>query len=875
VSAIDTESRLDVRIPAARAFVHTLNILIKYVRMYGFHHKRTETKFNDAWQELQAALPSGGGQVGLLLGVSGNKLLLDGIPLESGQSETGFARLLSAAGLASINFSSRVSVEDFAALVRAFAIGGSKAEALAEQIKAALGEESSSTIKINQIRFVAQDPSSGDVPLAAQIAAQTLGPEFRDWLNNPEKLLQLIAAAEGSKSGRGISGAVGQSGGQAVAPALTPLDEKEVIQGIRLLTKFGEVAHGGTSANLSGLPTEAVANDPNMRAVLQQMMDKLAANLPADKRDGPVLMRAAEHLAIRFALERYERGEVRVNAVHDMLEHMSRQMDTLRKVLRVHEEKMSRAGMLVESHADILDRQFWAEVPDAGKRAVLLSSDAACVPPRNVRSYVEELLQSEDRITAASILRNYCDSISSSDAESRRKIAMGLSQLTDLYGTAAPDLLGYAAGKVAEQLALEGSLETQSLLGAAFVRISQEASSRRQYGAIQRVLACIQQLERKRPVLAQELRPRVGVESRLAEFIEEALSLPHVPTEMIDALRNMPQAATDQLVSRFARCRERQECDRLVDVMGQLGQAGNQHLRELLRLGTEKEAAAAVGLISRLDYMMILELLPARLREWNRFYHDIVVRQIAASNAPERGQILLELLDVLDHMVLPQAVDEIGMSGDRTLGPALMVMAGDGVSHARSPFIQVKAIEALGRLRDVNAIPLLQTLVESRKMWKWVHPRELRVAAAQALLKIEPRCAPQLMEIGNFELEELKSLPLDPDSSKNWTRQRRYERIVPDRLVSAIASSSWGRSQIAVRELSMGGGVAAKNDDLRLGAEAALDLQLGMRHVHTQVLLRRARQGEISFEIVDIDLDERSKLRRILAGQLQRITAMA
>ena len=52
MSAIDTESRLDVRIPAARAFVHTLNILIKYVRMYGFHHKRTETKFNDAWQEL-------------------------------------------------------------------------------------------------------------------------------------------------------------------------------------------------------------------------------------------------------------------------------------------------------------------------------------------------------------------------------------------------------------------------------------------------------------------------------------------------------------------------------------------------------------------------------------------------------------------------------------------------------------------------------------------------------------------------------------------------------------------------------------------------------------------------------------------------------
>jgi hypothetical protein len=38
---------------------------------------------------------------------------------------------------------------------------------------------------------------------AAQIAAQTLGPELKEWLNDPQKLLQLIAAAEGSKSGGG------------------------------------------------------------------------------------------------------------------------------------------------------------------------------------------------------------------------------------------------------------------------------------------------------------------------------------------------------------------------------------------------------------------------------------------------------------------------------------------------------------------------------------------------------------------------------------------------------------------------------------------------------------------------------------------------
>jgi hypothetical protein len=56
-----------------------------------------------------------------------------------------------------------------------------------------------------------------------------------------------------------------------------------------------------------------------------------------------------------------------------MMEHMSRQMDTLRQILKLQEDKMSKAGILVESHADILDRMFWAEVPEAGRRAAAVA----------------------------------------------------------------------------------------------------------------------------------------------------------------------------------------------------------------------------------------------------------------------------------------------------------------------------------------------------------------------------------------------------------------------------------------------------------------------------------------------------------------------
>ena len=102
-------TKRDDRNASARAFIHSLNILVKYVRLYGFEHKRTEAQFEITWKELQQGLPKDA-EGGFLLGVSGNKLLLDGVPLGTGQAEQSFAQLLTAAGLASISFSNQVSV---------------------------------------------------------------------------------------------------------------------------------------------------------------------------------------------------------------------------------------------------------------------------------------------------------------------------------------------------------------------------------------------------------------------------------------------------------------------------------------------------------------------------------------------------------------------------------------------------------------------------------------------------------------------------------------------------------------------------------------------------------------------------------------------
>jgi hypothetical protein len=300
-----------------------------------------------------------------------------------------------------------------------------------------------------------------------------------------------------------------------------------------------------------------------------------------------------------------------------------------------------------------------------------------------------------------------------------------------------------------------------------------------------------------------------------------------------------------------------------------LGAPALAQLREILRTGQPRQASAVVGLLSRLDVGTLLELLPVRLPEWNRFYHDITVRQIAYGAAPDRGRSLLELAEVLDPIVLPEAVDEIGMSSDLTAGAPLIAMARPGDTASRSPFVQLKAIESLGRLKDLDSVNALREILETKKTFGWLYHRELRIAAAQALSKTDPRYSSQILSDTGLEPSELAIAPLDMAPACPWVRQRRYERMVLSRTIPASIGSSWGKSRILIRELSLGGGMGTKEDSLRIGSEADLEIAIGMRSkIRAHVLLRRARVNEVGFEIVNIDLESRYRLRRILVDAM-------
>jgi hypothetical protein len=1241
---------------AARAFVRSLNILLKFARMYDFGHPRTVKQFETGWSELRTALGSGSeNEAGVLLGVSGDQLLLDGTPLESAAAEKSFARMLSAAGIASIHFSPKVTQASLARFVRGFPTGtGAKPVQLAEQLKAAL--QGDPHIHVNEVCFVPADSAVAKSTIAAQLAARTLGLDSEksdELFNDPERLLQLIIAAEGtqgsgsgpkvgglggnsgggdgdgtggsgsggygsggsgsgsgygfegSRSGRGKSfesaggegpgtggygsGGTGSgsggsgrgnghesgggdgsgSGGYGGGPGYYGGDSSEVIRGIpasegepgsdgvrvsgpvsSVRGSEGGTGQGATSTpgtwnivggdgagtslepdaggfwfnkegskqlstggqgsgtrisggapidganfgsesrssdfgtwNIVGGSEEGTPLDPNaggfwlnkenskesgsnskgssgrgisgvtvhgpqsasevnsarggesgstdtqgstgstrnsasggtgsgsnisgggtggsrrgggfgsspsgsssgtstrqsaggnrgggfrntsgssahvwkvpgadgpesgeasrwgnatagirasrpargggpssmavetglmtlhedeLKGILQvlaqiarttdaskdkidpasfqsrlstlprrarftvsQALSALAAQAPSETSDKPTLMKLAEHIAIRFAMESYERGDIEVNAVRQVLDEMSLELDGLRKILGVYEEKMARHGIETQSHVDLLAQQFWAQVGDEKKKAVLESSEAWCVPPLKIREYVEGLMERGEREAAESTLRNYANCVTNKSSEQRRQTAMGLSDLAALYAKSDERVLMDTIRKVGVQLAEERDSELQSLVGAAFVRLSQEAANKRLYPAIQRAVELVEYVETERPGLGNNLRPRIAVEDRLPEFIEEALKAGSVPNGLTDLLRRMPAPASEHLAGRFSRSGFREDCNLLISMMEVLGPEGLQHLREQLRKGGPAEVTEAVGVLTRLDADLVMEVLPGRMSEWKRTTHDRVVRQISSSGGAERGRLLLTIFDSLDALIRPLAIDEIGMSGEQGSDMRLLRLAEGDLPKDGTAYLRLKAIEALGRLRTSGAEVVLRKIAEARKAFRWANPSELRLVAAQAMEKIDPEWIRDFIPRSGLSVAELSIEPLDADPNSSAIRQRRYPRLRLEHAVSAMTTNLKENCRLDIPEMTLGGGVAICDQSLHPGSLVNMKLNTGQKPVKAQTIVRDANTQARAFEVVEMDLEERAKLRKLLVqlGNIQK-----
>ena len=245
-----------------------------------------------------------------------------------------------------------------------------------------------------------------------------------------------------------------------------------------------------------------------------------------------------------------------------------------------------------------------------------------------------------------------------------------------------------------------------------------------------------------------------------------------------------------------------------------------------------------------------------------------------ASGAPERGRLMLSTLDSLDPLVQPLAIDEIGLSGEHEAESRLLRIAEAICRRAPLPTYSSKP----SKLSAACALPprrkLFAASSKGSKFGAGSFPPNCASSPRKPSKKSIPIGPRNYLPKSGLSVAELAIQPLDIDASSNCIRQRRYPRMKLYYLLAGETMNLKENCEIQIPEMNLGGGVTLSEQSLHPGTIVALRLNpANQKPVKAQAIVRDANTQARAFEVVDMDLEDRAKLRRLLVQIGKILTA--
>lgn len=479
------------KIEKIQGFIKSLNLLVKSVRLYGQKHDRVTEQSFVTWRDLRAAIPP---SEPLVLGVSAGRLLANGEPLRESTVENSFLKMLMDSGISSLQFFPFATADEFEKVWSNLAFAGRKKN-LCDVIQKALASKPNAGIRVNAFRFVTEDAAMVDARTSVHLAVSALGfdpTQMQNMLDDPQKMLQLLAVADSGSGGgsagsesRGAGASVkggepGSDAGTAAGPAgQAPLEESDVSNLLGLLGQLSKTASQPDSPAAAEQLQEQLATLPaNSKEALQQALAGLAAQPPPGQQDKAMLLQLAEHLTIRFALDRFQRGDTEVSAVSQLLDKMGHEIAQLRQQLGHPAEEPAETDEEAAPSASTEDlhQQFWAALTPEQQDEVLRSEGVWRVPPFEIHRAVERLVDAGEEKQAGDMLINYASQINNESSYIRREIGAGMQELASLYALSYEEVLDAALAHLETQLGQEEMETLQKSLSETYLHMRQEAA---------------------------------------------------------------------------------------------------------------------------------------------------------------------------------------------------------------------------------------------------------------------------------------------------------------------------------------------------------------------------------------------------------------
>ena len=653
----------------------------------------------------------------------------------------------------------------------------------------------------------------------------------------------------------------------AAEPSRQP-GEAGIVSALQLLDALVRVLPAGGSSTSSDASREAAreferalssAERPAV-LLLAGMMDLHPPREGAGETVGQYFSRLAEEMALGFSIAEFRAGRLRLPAVRDHAQRLGRAMTALGDANPAVIGRIQ--GWAQENGAAEFELAFWSELTPKELSEALRSEDVWAVPAAVLRAQLDEANTTSGLREARATLLAYSRCLLSPDSGVRKSTAAGLSDLGEALARFWPEQLPEEFGRViVDALVAERVPAIAALLVSVVERLAVTALSKGRYAEYESVF---QALERS-PQSSDHDHLRLLERNLFADERWEALvagALQHRPLD--SSLVRLLGRDIERLLDRLSALLSPANSDsataafeNLPAMVRLVRTIGDPAIQALVRRVFDRRlgrTTAAVKLLGATRPQELLEVLPEALSAWDWSIQDLAISELARQNVPGLALVLLQVLPKAHLYVVPMIIDQLGADGDPSAVPYLVEIAAGENERLRDVFIRIKAIEALGHMRAVEAALLLRTILRKRNGLTYAEPAGLRAAAEEALQQLEGRVpAPN-------PAEQSASAP---PANISFARARRYPRFP---LESPWRARIEGPLPAAarVRIISLGGACLQSSRRLQIGDSFPVEIKSGLRTIHPVAVVRNVQADGSGVEFVHMGSEDREKLRRII-----------
>jgi hypothetical protein len=585
----------------------------------------------------------------------------------------------------------------------------------------------------------------------------------------------------------------------------------------------------------------------------------------------PYLLRLSESLIFEFLGPEFSAGALTPTTVRPMLHRLGGVLVNAGKYSGPHASSHLSSFATTwasETYREKLVEKFWLEMPPREKSAVLKGPDVWCVPIVALRQNLAQLAEAgadAPRREARSILLNYARRIEHEESPCRRSVAAGLNELTAVIESLWPNQVPEDLSKgMLTALEKERTPETAALLAAFLETLGRIAVNRGDYAGFETVLTGLERAPKdKEHDHMTNLARRMVAQDRWLLLVDASFANRALDPVLPRLLQRDPERLLDRMSLLLTEPGSHEMVPGMARLLRTIGVPVLNLLEARLYDSRKQRVSAAIKLLAATDPERLLRGVDRAIAAWEWNLQDLAVSELSrptnSASAQSAAGIFARVLADAHPLVVPMMIDQIGLAMEITAVPQLMEIASGEHETLRDQFVRIKAIEALGRMRAIEATELLRSLAEKREGITYVEAGGLRAAAEDALALLEDRPSSARAR-ATFEAAA--------QASANFVIPRRYVRVPLDSPLRAQIDSA--TPQMArVKTISLGGAYLESPKKLSVGDSIKLEIRAGFRKLNFTAVVRNIGAEGNGVEFVHMKDEDREKLRKLVQRHLQ------